>query len=227
MPDSCSGRTAAHSLSLALGMIAGAVATRSFAMLAAIGVFGALAMRFQRVPMRRVLIRLRGAAVVVGGVLVLSAFTSRDHALRNGASFAARVFDAALWATWLVSTRTPLQLDEGLAALGAPRGIVTLVALTRRFGAQLRSTMRSAWNATALRGGFRTPRTTAASVGAIAGILTVRALDRSYRAKLALDLRGGDGALFAHGARFSWTSWIALVAVVGALSIADRQWGAP
>ena len=85
--------------------------------------------------------------------------------------------------------------------------------------------MRSAWNATALRGGFRTPRTTAASVGAIAGILTVRALDRSYRAKLALDLRGGDGALFARGTRFSWTSWLALVAVVGALAIADRPWG--
>ncbi len=225
MPDAHRSRTAGHAVALALGMIAGAVATKSPAILGVIGGLGVLAMRVERVPVRRVLLRLRGAVIVVGGVLLLGTFTARDHALRNGALVASRVLTAALWATWLVSSRTPPELDDGLVALGAPGALVTLLALTRRFGVQLRSTMRSAWNATALRGGFRNAHTTAMSVGSIAGIVTVRAIDRSYRAKLALDLRGGDGALFAHGARFSWSAWVALLAIVGAVAIAERQWG--
>jgi cobalt/nickel transport system permease protein len=227
MREARSNRHPAHSLAVACAMIAGAVATRSLAILGALGLIGAVAMHLRRVPFGRVVARLRATVLVVGGAILLGAFTSRGHALRDAASLAARVFDAALWATWLVSTDTPLELDEALRALGAPRGIVALLALTRRFGVQLRTTMRSAWNATALRGGFRTPRTTASSVGAIAGVVLVRALDRAHRTKLALDLRGGDGALLAGEARFSWTSWVALLAVFGAVAIADRAWGRP
>jgi cobalt/nickel transport system permease protein len=227
MADERSQREPAQSLAFAGAMIAGAVSTHSLGVLGAIAVIGVAAMRVRRVPLRRFVARLRATALVVGGAILLRSLTSNAHAFRDGASLAARVFDAALWATWAVGTGTPLALDAGLRALGAPRGLVALIALTRRFGTQLVRTVRSAWNATALRGGFRSLRTTASSVGSIAGVVLVRALDRAQRAQLALDLRGGDGALFASEARFSWTSWVTLFAVFGAVTIADRAWGEP
>ena len=197
MPDPRSTRRPEHALALAFAMIASAAATRSPAILAAIGVAGAVAMRLRRVPLGRALQRLRATALVVGGAIALGAFASRGHALRDGGTLAARVLDAALWATWLVATHTAIELDGALRAVGVPRGLVALLPLTRRFGAQLQATMRSAWNASALRGGFRDARSTASSVGAIAGLLLVRALDRTERTALALDLRGGEDALFA------------------------------
>ena len=227
MVDARSQRQPAHALAVACAMIAGAVSTHSLAILGVLAILGTVAMRVRRVPIRRVVSRLRATALVVGGAILLRSLTSHGHAVRDSALLAGRVFDAALWATCLVTTDTPLALDAGLRSLGAPRGLVALVALTRRFAAQLVRTMRSAWNATALRGGFRSLRTTASSIGSVAGVVLVRALDRAHRTQLALDLRGGDGALFAFEARFSWTSWAALFAVFGAVTIAERAWGGP
>jgi len=205
-------------------MITGAVAARSLAVPVAIALLGFGALAAGRVPFRHAIVRLRATLLVVGGAIALRAFTSHAHALLDGATVAARVLASAVWASWFVGAYSPSEIDAALRALGAPRAMVALLALTRRFGAQLVATMRSAWSATALRGGFRTVRNTAASVGAIAGVVTVRALDRSFRAKLALDLRGGDGALFLGREAFSWTSWLAITTVVGALAIVDRAW---
>ncbi len=230
MPDARGTRQPAHAFALACAMIVSAVATPSFVVLAAIGALGVLAMIARRVPLSRLLARLRATAFIVGGAILIGALASPAHAVRSGALLAGRVLDAALWGTWLVATCSPLEIDEALHALGAPRGIVALLALTRRFGAQLRSTMQSAWNANALRGGFRTPRITA---------LVRRNFDRrgcSWSARNPIDrpsearpgsARGGDGALFAGERRFAWSSWVALAAVVGLWSVAGRTWGRP
>lgn len=227
MSDPRSPRAPGRALAVVGAIVAGAVVTRSLVTLLAVAIAGVIALGVARVPPGRVVGRIRATALVVGGALLVRAFASPAHARRETLLIAARVIAAAVWSTWLVATETPLQLEDGLRTLGAPRALVALLALTRRFGAQLRATMRSSWSAAALRAGFHTPRTTAASVGTVAGVVLVRAFDRADRAQRALALRGGDGALVRGSARLSFTSWVALGAVLGAFILADRAWGGP
>ena len=72
-------------------------------------------------------------------------------------------------------------------------GAMRYAALTRRFAAQLTTSLNAAWAAIALRGGFLSWRVLAPSAGLLAGVIVVRALDRSHRVGIALALRGGVG----------------------------------
>ncbi|GAC1359138.1 MAG: hypothetical protein NVSMB47_11960 [Polyangiales bacterium] len=124
-------------------------------------------------------------------ISVLGITTTRE-ALAAGGSLALRIGVAALWTTWLTTTAAS-EIERGLLQLGVPAGLVTLFALTRRFGAQLTTTLEAAWAAVALRGGFRSWRALGRTAGLLAGVVVVRSLDRSHRVGVALALRGGVG----------------------------------
>ena len=125
-------------------------------------------------------------------VTVLGIATTRE-ALVVGGGLALRVGVAALWTTWLTTALAPSEIDRGLLRLAVPAELVTLFALTRRFAAQLTTSLNAAWAAIALRGGFLSWRVLAPSAGLLAGVIVVRALDRSHRVGIALALRGGVG----------------------------------
>ena len=120
---------------------------------------------------------------------VLAIATRRD-ALVAGGAIALRIGVAALWSTWIALSLRAAEIDRGLLHLGVPIGFVELIALTRRFAAQLAASLRAAWCAVALRGGFLSARALARTVGLLAGIVLVRAIDRSDRVATARALRG-------------------------------------
>jgi energy-coupling factor transporter transmembrane protein EcfT len=113
------------------------------------------------------------------------------EALVAGAFLAARIGVAASWTTWLASVLGASELDRALVQLAVPPDLVMLFALTRRFAAQLGTTLKSTWAAVALRGGFLSWRTLRRTTGLVAGVVLVRSLDRSHHVGVALALRGG------------------------------------
>jgi cobalt/nickel transport system permease protein len=113
-----------------------------------------------------------------------------SEALHAGTFVAARIAIATLFAAWLSLVLSPGELERALTSLGVPPAVVELLALTRRFAGQLRSTLASAWISVALRGGFLARRRLGHTLGLVAGVVVVRALDRSQRVATALALRG-------------------------------------
>lgn len=120
---------------------------------------------------------------------VLAIATNRDALVAGGVT-ALRIGVAALWSTWLALSLRASEIDRGLTDLGVPTAFVELVALTRRFAAQLAASLRAAWSAAALRGGLLSARALGRTVGLLAGIVLVRAIDRSHRVAIARALRG-------------------------------------
>jgi energy-coupling factor transporter transmembrane protein EcfT len=119
----------------------------------------------------------------------LGSSISRE-ALLAGMAIVLRIGVAASWSTWLVASLAAAEIDRALLQLGAPAPLVELVALTRRFAAQLGATLRAAWSAAALRGGFLSAPAVARTSGLLAGVVVVRSLDRSDRIGIARALRG-------------------------------------
>jgi cobalt/nickel transport system permease protein len=214
-----------HAVAFTLAMIASAVAAQSLLLSFTIGALGVLALRASRIPLSRAFYRGRATTLIMVVAVLLGILNRHEHPIRLAVSLAARMLSAAIWSTWLAATRSPHELDSALEHLGFPNTFVKLIAMTRGFGAQLRTTMRGAWTATALRGGFRTPKNTMSSIGGIAGLLLVRSFDRADRVKLALELRGGENSLFDRTRHFSVSAWFTLFAILGVISIADTHWG--
>ena len=223
-----------------IGAVA-AVALSSYAGLAVAMVFALAAVAAARPCLRTLrqrLLALEGFMVMILATLPftvptsgpnevlfsLGPFTAGSPGLHQALAILLKTNIVVLVLAAMLGRMEPMEFGRGLAGLGFPRKLVTLLLLTIRYLDVLRRDYRRLRRSMQVRGfRARADRHSLRSLGYLVGMLLIRSFDRSERVLSAMRCRGFTGT-FRHDA-LATPGWRdAGLAVTGGLAILVCVW---